>query len=336
MQISHKSYRYFVAITVVIKNIYPKSTHSSIMVAILINMAQGTMFRGAITALVTPFKNGEVDYNSLQDLVEWQIEQGIHGLTVLGTTGESVTLDDDERERIIKTCISVANKRIPIIVGTGTSSTKKTISYSQQAKELGADGSLIVSPYYNKPTQEGIVAHFKAVNDSVDLPIIIYNSPARTNVNILDSTLSQLVRMPNVKGIKDATGDILRPLTLRNILRDANRGDFAVLTGDDPYALAFNASGGHGCISVSSNIIPGPLAKLQELTFAKNYDEALTLQTKYIDLHNVMFCETNPGPVKYALSLLGKSSSELRLPLVEPRESSKTMIKETLQKAGVI
>lgn len=294
------------------------------------------MFKGAITALITPFKNGEVDYKTLQDLVEWQIEQGIHGLTILGTTGESVTLGDDERQQVICTCIEVTKKRVPIIVGTGTSSTKKTIDYSQMAKDLGADASLIVSPYYNKPTQEGLVAHFKAVSDSVALPIIIYNSPGRTTVNITDDSLGKMIELANVRGIKDATGDILRPLTLRNILDAKNKKDFAVLTGDDPYALAFNASGGQGCISVSSNIIPGPLAKLQELTFKKDYDEALKLQTHYIDLHNVMFCETNPGPVKYALSLMGKMSAEIRLPLVEPRESSKKLIEATLKKAGVI
>jgi len=291
------------------------------------------MYKGIYTALITPFTaSGAVDEKAFQEFVEWQIGQGVHGLVPCGTTGESPTLSHEEHNRVIKLCVEVAKGRVPVMAGTGSNSTEEAIMTTSYAKEAGADCALIVAPYYNKPTQEGLYQHFKAINDAVDIPIILYNVPGRSIVDIKDDTIARLAELPNIVGLKDATGDLARPYILRNKLK----GEFQLLSGEDMTAVAFNASGGQGCISVASNIMPKACAEIQEACLKKDYVSALTLQDRLVPLNSILFCETSPGPVKYAASLMGKCLPNLRLPLVDVSDSAKKEIKNILSNLGLL
>jgi 4-hydroxy-tetrahydrodipicolinate synthase len=296
------------------------------------------MFQGLYTALITPFKNGKVDARAFGDLVEWQIKEGVHGLVPCGSTGESPTLSTEEHQRVIELCVEAAAGRVKIMAGTGSNSTDKAIAMTRFAKKAGADGVLSIAPYYNKPTQEGLYRHFKAIHDAVNIPIVLYNVPARVIVDISDETIARLSVLPNIVGIKDATGDLARPLTLRAKLSPPRkRGErFALLSGEDMTAVAFNASGGVGCISVSSNIIPKACAEVQNACLRGDFKKALALSDKLTELHDVMFCETNPAPVKFAASLLGRCSPELRLPLVPLSENGKKQMRRTLKNLHLI
>jgi len=285
------------------------------------------MFKGVYTALITPFTaKGTVDEAAFQKFVEWQIGQGVHGLVPCGTTGESPTLTHDEHNRVIDLCVEVARGRVPVMAGTGSNSTDEAIMTTRHAKKAGADCVLVVAPYYNKPNQEGLYQHFKAINDAVDIPIILYNVPGRTIVDIKDETIARLAELPNIVGLKDATGDLARPYTLRAKLKK----DFCLLSGEDMTAVAFNVSGGQGCISVASNIMPKACAEVQEACLKKDYVSALTLHDRLVALNSVLFCETSPAPVKYAASLMGKCLANLRLPLVGVSESSQKEIEKIL------
>jgi len=290
------------------------------------------MFKGIFTALITPFSNGKLDEGAFQSFVEWQISEGVHGLVPCGTTGESPTLTHDEHNRVVDLCIEVAKGRVPVMAGTGSNSTDEAIMMTRHAKDAGADGALIVAPYYNKPTQEGIYQHYKAIHDAVEIPIIIYNIPGRSVVNITDETLARLAELTRIVGVKDATGDLARPCTLRARLKK----ELALLSGEDMTAVAFNASGGVGCISVSSNIMPRACAEVQNACLAGDYKKALALHEPLVPLHNIMFCETSPGPVKIAASLMGKCKPDVRLPLVQPCEASKMQISEVLRSLHLI
>lgn len=290
-------------------------------------------FKGIYTALITPFTDaGKVDERAFQDFVEWQIGQGVHGLVPCGTTGESPTLSHEEHNRVIELCVEVSRGRVPVLAGTGSNSTDEAIMTTKYAKKAGADGALIIAPYYNKPTQEGLYQHFKAINDAVEIPIILYNVPSRTVVNISDDTIARLAELKNIVGLKDASGDLARPYILRSKLNKP----FQLLSGEDMTAVAFNVSGGQGCISVASNIMPRACADVQEACFAGDYAKALTLQDKLTELNSVIFCETSPMPVKYAASLMGKCKNNLRLPLVGVSESSKAEISKVLKNLQII
>lgn len=289
------------------------------------------MFQGIFTALITPFKNGKVDERAFQDFVEWQIKEGVHGVVPCGTTGESPTLSSDEHKRVIELCIEVAAGKVPVMAGTGSNSTEKAMAMTRYAKKAGADGALVVAPYYNKPTQEGLYRHYKELN-SVGLPIVVYNIPGRSGVNISDETLARLAALPNIVGVKDATADLTRPYTLRAKLTRK----LDLLSGEDMTAVAFNASGGIGCISVSSNIMPKACAAVQNACLKGDYKKALALHDKLVPLHDIMFCETNPGPVKFAASLLGKCRPDLRLPLAPLGEESKKRLRQTLKNLHLI
>lgn len=292
-------------------------------------------FQGIYTALITPFKNGKIDEKAFGDFVEWQINEGVHGLVPCGTTGESPTLTHAEHNRVIDLCIEVAKGRVPVMAGTGSNSTDEAIMMTKHAKKAGADAALIVSPYYNKPTQEGIFQHYKAIAEAAKLPIIIYNIPGRSVINISDDTLARLAALPYIAGVKDATGDLARPYTLQAKLPKKKEG-FVMFSGEDMTAVAFNASGGSGCISVSSNIMPRACAAVQEACLKGDYEKALALHSKLVELHSVMFCETSPAPVKYAASLMGKCRPDLRLPLVMPQEENKKHIAQVLKKLRLL
>lgn len=289
------------------------------------------MFQGIYTALITPFKNGKVDEKAFQDFVEWQIRQGVHGLVPCGTTGESPTLSVDEHKRVIDLCVEAAKGKVPVMAGTGSNSTEKAVAMTRYARKAGADGALVVAPYYNKPTQEGLYRHYKALS-AVGLPIIVYNIPGRSGVNISDDTLARLAELPNIVGVKDATADLARPYTLRNKLRRK----WALLSGEDMTAVAFNASGGVGCISVASNIMPRACAEVQNACLKGDYKKALALHDKLVPLHDILFCETNPGPVKYAASLMGKCKPDLRLPLAEIGAENKKRLRAVLKSLRLI
>ncbi len=289
------------------------------------------MFKGSFTALITPFRNGALDEDALADIVEWQIAEGIHGLVPVGTTGESPTLDYDEHKRVIELTIEVARKRVPIIAGTGSNSTAEAIELSEHARNAGADAILIVTPYYNKPTQEGLYQHYKAINDAVDIPIVIYNIPGRSVVDMSVATMARLFQLKNVVGVKDATANIGR-VTLQRL---AMGETFCQLSGEDGTALGFNAHGGQGVISVASNVAPRLVADLQNATLAGDYKTALALQDRLMPLFDAMFVETNPGPVKYAASRLGFCSDEMRLPMVPVSDAGKRVVDAALAQVGV-
>ncbi len=283
--------------------------------------------RGVYTALVTPMKNGQVDEDAYDRFIEWQIAEGVHGLVPCGTTGESPTLSYEEHKRVVEVCVEVAAGRVQVMAGTGSNSTDEAIEFTQHAEEAGADMALLVAPYYNKPTQEGLYIHFKAIHDVTNLPLIIYNVPGRSAVDISDDTLARLAALPRVMGVKDATGDLARVATLRHKVGD----EFAIISGEDMTAAGFNAMGGQGCISVSANVAPKLCAALQEATFAGDYVKARQIQDRLTPLHDVMFTESNPIPVKYAVSRLGYGSSEIRLPLTEASNDTKACIDTVLK-----
>ena len=289
------------------------------------------MFKGSITALITPLKNGNVDEKAFQDFVEWQINQGSHGLVPCGTTGESPTLTHEEHERVIDLCIEAANGKVPVIAGTGSNSTDEAISLTKFSKEAGADAALVVTPYYNKPTQEGLYHHFKAINDSCDLPIIIYNIPGRSVVDINIETMKKLAKLKNIIGVKDSSNDLARPLlTTKNIGKN-----FCQISGEDATVVPFLSQGGHGCISVTANIAPKICSDLHNAWQKGNFKKVQFLNSLLFPLHNALFLETSPGPVKYAASLLKICSSELRLPLVNVAPSTKKEIKSVLNKLKI-
>lgn len=289
-------------------------------------MAQHTQFSGAYTALITPFRNGKVDEAAFQSLVEWQVSEGIHGLVPCGTTGESPTLDHDEHKRVVELCVEAAGGKVPVMAGTGSNSTAEAVELTKHAAKAGASAALVVAPYYNKPTQEGIFQHFKAVASASDLPIFVYNIPGRSVINITDETLARLAELPGIAGVKDATGDLCRPLTLRSRVGDR----LIQFSGEDMTAVGFNAQGGRGVISVTSNIAPRQVAAVQEATLRGDYAEALRLHEQLVALHNAMFVETSPGPVKYAAHLLGKSSPDVRLPLVATAKATQESVSAAL------
>lgn len=289
------------------------------------------MFKGSIPAVITPFKNGEIEWKAFDNLIEWQIAQGSHGVVPCGTTGESPTLSHDEYAAIVQRCVDVVKKRIPVIAGTGSNSTAKTIEMTAFAKQAGADAALIVAPYYNKPTQEGLFQHYKAVNDSVALPVIIYNIPGRSVVDINMDTMTRLAALPHMAGVKDATNDLSRPGQLRERVGEA----FCQLSGEDATFPAFLAQGGHGCISVVANIAPAPWAGLYEAWVKGDLKTFAALRDRLAPLCRDLFCETSPAPVKYAASVLGLATDEMRLPLVPASAVARAKIDAALAHAGL-
>ena len=290
------------------------------------------MFKGFFTALITPFRDGAIDERAYRDLIEWQIAEGINGLVPCGTTGESPTLSHDEHHRAVEICVDQAKGRVPVIAGAGSNSTAEAISLTKHAKASGATAALHVMPYYNKPTQAGMYEHFKAINDAVDIPVLIYNIPPRSVVNMTVETMARLSKLKNIKGVKDATADLTRPTQMRI----AAGPGFCQMSGEDGTALAFFAQGGHGCISVSSNVAPRQCVEVYKTWESGNAQKALDLFTKLMPLHDVMFVETNPMPVKYAASLMGKCTGEMRLPMVPPLPASKERIEKVMRELGLI
>jgi 4-hydroxy-tetrahydrodipicolinate synthase len=289
------------------------------------------MFQGSIVALVTPFRDGAVDEAAFRALIERQISAGTDGLVPCGTTGESTTLSHDEHRRVVSLCIETAAGRVPVIAGTGSNCTDEAVELTRHAKEAGAAAALIVAPYYNKPTQEGLFRHYQTIHDAVGLPIIVYNIPGRCGVDIAVETMVRLAALPNIVAVKDATQDLARPLVTR--LRGGGR--LAQLSGEYATALPFLAAGGQGCISVTANVAPEPCAALQDAWQRRDIDTALALQQQLMPLHAALFCETNPAPAKYALSLLGLCQPDVRLPLVELSEVSKAKVADALAAAGL-
>lgn len=295
-------------------------------------MLDTSRFTGVFTALLTPFANGGVDERAFQSFVEWQISEGIHGLLPCGTTGESPTLSHAEHMRVVELCVEAAAGRVPVVAGSGSNSTEEAVVLTRHAQEAGADAALVVVPYYNKPTQEGLYQHFKAIAQSVDIPIFIYNIPGRSVVNLTDETLARLAALPNIIGVKDATGDLSRPYTLRAV-----GGEKLIqFSGEDMTAVAFNASGGVGCFSVTSNIAPRLCAEVQEATLVGDYKTALEKHEKLVPLHHAMFCETSPSPVKFAASLLGKCLPDVRLPLVQATPDCQKRLRAVMGALGMV
>jgi 4-hydroxy-tetrahydrodipicolinate synthase len=295
-------------------------------------MTAKTSFRGSFTALITPFVNGAVDEKAFRGIVEWQIQEGTNGLVPVGTTGESPTLSHDEHKRVVEWCIDQAKGRVPVIAGAGSNSTAEAIELSQHAEEAGADAVLVVTPYYNKPTQEGLYQHYKAINDAIGIPIIIYNIPGRSVIDMSVDTMKRLYELKNIAGVKDATANMTRVTQQRAAIGE----EFNQLSGEDITALGFMAHGGHGCISVTSNVAPRLCAEFQQACLKGDFATALKLQDKLTPLHQHLFVETNPSPAKYALSLLGKCGDTVRLPMVPMSEKSKLVVREAMVHAGLI
>ncbi len=292
------------------------------------------MFKGSYVALVTPFKNGgeKIDETSFAEMVEWHVEQGTHGLVPCGTTGESPTISESEQKRLIEIAVEASAGRIPVMAGAGSNSTAKTIQLTQIAKDAGANAVLLVTPYYNKPNAEGLYQHFKAVHDSVEIPIILYNIPGRSVIRMSDDTIERIAGLPHVVGIKDATGDLEQPLRTKCALGD----NFFQLSGEDTTIVPFLSQGGVGCISVTANVAPKLCADLHNSWTQGNLDRVIEINEMLLPLHEAMFCETNPAPAKYALSLIKKINPNVRLPLVEISEASKRKVQEAMQKVGLI
>ena len=288
--------------------------------------------KGVYTALVTPFKKDKIDEKAFQDLVEWQIAKGVHGLVPAGTTGESATLSHEEHLKVVRLCVEAAAGRVPVLAGAGANSTAEAIALTKGAQEAGADGVLSVTPYYNKPSQEGLYQHFKAVHDASDLPIVLYNIPARSVVDMQDETIARLAHLPRIVGVKDATGNLARVATLRTQIGQ----EFHQLSGEDMTAVGFNAMGGVGCISVSSNVAPARCAQLQDYCRDNDFARAKRMQDMLTELHKVMFCEPNPAAAKFALSLMNKCSPDTRLPLVPLSKANRKLVRDALLGTGVI
>lgn len=289
-------------------------------------------FKGSYTALITPFKNGGVDEEAFNKLVNWQIEQGTHGLVPVGTTGESPTLSHAEHKRVVEICIEAAGGRVPVIAGAGSNSTAEAVDFAQHAKKAGADGILVVTPYYNKPSQEGLYQHYKAINDAVNIPIIIYNIPGRSVVDMSVDTMARLFKLKNIIGVKDATADLARASQQRLAMGP----EFNQLTGEDASALGFMAHGGSGAISVTANIAPAHCAEFQNACLSGDFGRALEIQDRLMPVHDAMFVESNPGPVKYAAERLGLCSSKTRLPLAPISDATKKIVDKALISAGLL
>ncbi|MGR3723405.1 4-hydroxy-tetrahydrodipicolinate synthase [Abyssibius alkaniclasticus] len=290
------------------------------------------MFSGSLTALVTPFANGKVDKAALKALVDWQIAEGSNGIVAVGTTGETPTLSHEEHREVVKIIVETAAGRVKVIAGAGSNNTAEAIALAQYAQSVGADGILVVTPYYNKPTQRGLVAHFTAVHDACSLPIIIYNIPGRSVVDMLPATMAELARLPRIVGVKDSTGDLARVSRQRM----ACGPDFIQLSGEDATALGFNAQGGVGCISVTANVAPRLCAEFQAAMAAGDYTAALGLQDRLMPLHEAVFREPGVTGAKFALSLLGKCSDEVRLPLTTALPETKAELEAAMRHAGLI
>lgn len=289
------------------------------------------MFKGSIPALITPFKNGEIDWPAFENLVEWQIEQGSHGLVPCGTTGESPTLSHEEHKAVIEKCVEITNGRVPVIAGAGSNSTREAIDFTRHAKEAGADAVLSVVPYYNKPTQDGIYEHFRAIHDAVNIPIILYNIPGRSVVDMSIQTTISLSELPNIAGIKDATNDLVRPVQLR----EQCKKEFCLLSGEDATVAAFLAQGGHGCITVVGNIAPAKSAKLHESWQNGDLETFGKMRDSLNPLSRDLFCESNPAPVKYAGSILGLCTDEVRRPLLPASQEARKKVEAALAHAGI-
>ncbi|WP_323019254.1 4-hydroxy-tetrahydrodipicolinate synthase [Pararhodobacter sp.] len=290
------------------------------------------MIRGSLPALVTPFTNGAVDYEALESLVEWQIAEGSHGLVPVGTTGESPTLTHDEHEEVVAFVVKVAKGRVPVVAGAGSNNTAEAIRLLKHAEKVGADAALVVTPYYNKPTQAGLIAHFTALAQASALPIIIYNIPGRSVVDMMPETMGELAKLPSIIGVKDATGKIERV----SMQRASCGADFVQVSGEDATALGFNAHGGVGCISVTANVAPKLCAEFQEATLAGDYARALEYQDRLMPLHTAIFLEPGLAGAKYGLSRLGRCSTEVRLPLLGVTEKTAEAIDAAMRHAGIL
>ena len=290
------------------------------------------LFRGVLPALVTPFRDGAFDEPAFVRLVERQIAGGVHGLVPVGTTGETATLSHDEHRRVVELCVKTAAGRVPVVAGAGSNATEEAIELVRHAKAVGADAALVVTPYYNRPSQEGLYAHYRAINDAVQLPVIIYNVPSRTSVDISNDTLARLARLPNMVGVKDATGDLPRASFQRLMCGE----DWVMLSGDDPSALGYMAHGGHGCISVTANVAPEPCAAFYNDALAGRWQGALAGQDRLIRLHKALFADASPAPTKFALAHLGLCSEETRLPIVPCSEAARKEVLAAVRDAGVI
>jgi 4-hydroxy-tetrahydrodipicolinate synthase len=291
------------------------------------------MFKGSLVALITPMRvDGSVDEKAYAEFVDWQIKEGTHGVVPVGTTGESPTLSHEEHRRVVEIAIEVAGGRVPVIAGAGSNSTEEAIALTRHAKEAGADAALIVTPYYNKPTQEGMFLHYTAIADAVDLPIIIYNIPPRSVVDMSVETMARLAKHSNIIGVKDATANLTRPLHTRRACGD----DFCQLSGEDHTALSYNAAGGHGCISVTANVAPRLCSEMQTAWAEGRLTEAMAIQNRLVPLHDALFSETSPGPVKYAASLMGKTSERCRLPLAPLMEPTRARVKAAMTEVGLL
>ncbi len=290
------------------------------------------MFKGSMPALVTPFRNGELDLETLKHLVEWHIEEGSTGLVPVGTTGESPTLSHEEHETVVEEVVKAAAGRVPVIAGAGSNNTVEAVRFVQFAKNVGADAALVVTPYYNKPTQRGMAEHFRTLHDCADIPIIIYNIPGRSVIDMTPATMGELAKLPRIVGVKDATGDLARVSQQR-----ASCGaDFCQLSGEDATALGFNAHGGVGCISVTANVAPRLCAQFQQATLAGDYAKALDYQDRLMPLHEAIFIEPGLAGAKYALGKLGRCNDEVRLPLTTLEDDTKTAIDAAMAHAGLI
>ncbi len=290
------------------------------------------MFFGSIPALITPFENGKVDYDSFQKIIQWSTEQGSHGFVPCGTTGESPTLSHEEHKNVVEACIKIVDKRVPVIAGTGSNNTIEAIEFTKHAEKSGADGALIVTPYYNKPTQEGLYLHYKKISESTNLPIIIYNIPGRSIVDMSIETMVELSKIKNIIGVKDATNDLFRPLLTRTKIKK----DFCYLSGEDGTALAYLIQGGNGCISVTANIAPKLCSELHNHWKNKEIDKALQINLKLAKIYHALFIESSPGPVKYAAELLNLCSAETRLPIAPIKNSTKLIIKKCMNEANLL
>lgn len=289
------------------------------------------MFHGSLTALITPFQNGTLDERAFAVLVERQIAGGTHGLVAVGTTGESPTLSHDEHKRVIELCVEVAAGRVPVIAGAGSNSTREAMDLMAHAKAVGADAALVVAPYYNKPSQEGLYQHYKALNDAVALPIVVYNIPGRSVVDIKPATMARIAQLPNIVGLKDSAGDPARTALHLALCPDG----FQVFAGDDNLALGFAAYGAAGCISVASNLAPGPCAAMQDALGAGDFAAARALNHRMLTLQAALFAEPNPAPTKYGLSLLGLCAPDVRLPLTPVSLEVAEQVRAAMQEAGV-
>ncbi len=296
------------------------------------NSLSKSRLRGSITALVTPFKNDAFDEDTFAALIDWQIENGTNGFVPVGTTGESPTVSTEEHHRIVSACIKYTKGRVPVIAGAGSNSTSEALDFCRHAEKSGAEAVLVVTPYYNKPTQEGLYLHFKALNDAIGIPIIIYNIPARSIVDMSVETMARLYELKNIVGVKDATANITRASVQRQVLGS----DFIQLSGEDATALGFNAHGGQGCISVTSNVAPKLCSDMQKASLSGDYATALKVHDLLMPLHQGLFVETSPAPVKYAMSVLGRMDEAVRLPLAPVGEATRKVVRDAMRFAGLV